>query len=515
MIHNKALPRVTLVALTLLLLAGCVMPDISSLQDVPGIEKIPFLNMGGTATPRPIPDFLADRAVAVMNASSDQDVPALREEALELLRAPEAEGPTSSLQVSSERVATYAADGGRFVDDVRIEDRSILEHDISLAYDLIEILINPNVTGELREPLINALEKIMLVDRMIVETAKRDAEIILKSAKDAGDEVSPVAVNTAQTEVGRVQQAYSSLENAWGQGEIRKGLSVLLPLWDAASAVRSAWFLKYDEDRDEDGIIDLVELQWGSGPFTVDSDGDGLSDAYEINNTVPYTSPGLADTDGDGILDANEDLDLDGVPTGLERDFGTDPLKLDTDGDGIGDIAVASGGSLADSGDRDGDGLSDESEERLGTNPDNVDTDGDGTPDSQEWYRQEFTDEELGLNVVLEGLGDHTETFKAEMMVGAPGFAGNIGAVGNFINLQSGLPVRKVIVSMPYDEANIPGQDEARIRLYRFDDVQGVMVLLDNQSLDPEANRITGESQQLGPIGILYQPIWDAVNPQQ
>jgi hypothetical protein len=40
-------------------------------------------------------------------------------------------------------------------------------------------------------------------------------------------------------------------------------------------------------------------------------------------------------------------------------------------------------------------------------------------------------------------------------------------------------------------------------------------VLLENQTLDPEANRITGESQQLGPIGILYQPIWDAVNPQQ
>ncbi|MGD2058825.1 MAG: hypothetical protein PVI04_08840 [Anaerolineales bacterium] len=491
------------------------MPNIQSLEDVPGIENVPFLNIGGTATPKPVPEFIADRAIAVMNAPAEQDVPALREEVLALLRSPAAESSNASLRISSDRLATYDADGGRFIDDVRIQDRSILEHDVSLAYDLIEVLSDPDLTGEQREPLINALEKIMLVDRMIVETAKRDAEIILKSAKDAGDEVSPVAVNTAQTEVGRVQQAYSSLENAWGQGEIKKGLSVLLPLWDAASAVRSAWFLKYDEDRDEDGVIDLVELQWGSGPFTIDSDGDGLSDAYEINNTVPYTSPGSADTDGDGISDANEDLDLDGVPTGLERDFGTDPLKLDTDGDGIGDLAVASGGSLADSGDRDGDGISDESEERLGTNPDHVDTDGDGTPDGQEWYRQEFTIEELGLNVVLEGLGDHSETFKAEVMVGAPGFAGNIGAVGNFINLQSDLPVRKVIVSMPYDEASIPGQDEARIRLYRFDDVQGVMVLLDNQSLDPEANRITGEAQAFGPVGILYQPIWDAVNPQQ
>jgi hypothetical protein len=240
-----------------------------------------------------------------------------------------------------------------------------------------------------------------------------------------------------------------------------------------------------------------------------------LSDAYEINNTIPYASPGSADTDGDGIPDPQEDLDLDGVPTGLERDFGTDPLKLDTDGDGIGDLAVASGGSLAESGDRDGDGISDESEERLGTNPDHVDTDGDGIPDSQEWHRQEFTVEELGLNVIIEGLGDQSEAFSAEMMVGAPGFAGNIGAVGNFINVQSGMPVRKVIISMPYDETLIPGQDEPRIRLYRYDDVQGLMVLLENQYLDPEANRIKGEAGQLGPIGVLYQPIWDAVNPQQ
>lgn len=515
MIRSKHATRYALAAVVLVLMASCVMPEIQSLEDIPGIENVPFLEIGGTATPRPVPEFIADRAIAVMNTPADQDVPVLREQVLELLRSPQAEGPSPSLQLSSDRLATYAADSGRFVDDVRIPDRSILEHDIALAYDLIRILSDPDISGEQLEPLINALEKVMLVDRMIVEVHKRDAEVILKSAKDAGDEVSPVAVNTAQTEVGRVQQAYSSLENAWGQGEVKKGLSVLLPLWDAADAVRSVWFLKYDEDRDEDGVVDLVELQWGSGPFTIDSDGDGLTDHYEINNTVPFASPGSADTDGDGIPDPQEDLDLDGVPTGLERDFGTDPLKLDTDGDGIGDIAVASGGSLAESGDRDGDGISDESEERLGTNPDHVDTDGDGIPDSQEWHRQEFVVEEMGLTVVLEGLGDQSPSFKAEMMVGAPGFAGNIGAVGNFVNIQTGMPVRKAIISMPYDQTLVPGQDEERIRLYRYDDMQGIMVLLENQNLDPAADRITAEAQQLGPIGVLYQPIWDAVNPQQ
>lgn len=491
------------------------MPDIQSLEGIPSIENIPLLGLGGTPTPRPVPDAIAERVIALMNTPADEDVPALRQQVLEYLRSPEAEGPTAALTLSDEIVARYAADGGRFIDDLRIADRSILLHDIELADDLIQILASPTIEASQSEPLANALERLLLADRLIVETAKQDAEVILKSAKDAGDAVSPVAVNTAQTEVGRVEQAYSGLENAWGQGQVRRGLSELMPLWDAAAAVRSAWILKYDEDRDEDGVIDLEELQWGSGPFTLDSDGDGLSDYYEINNTVPFASPGSADTDGDGVFDSDEDLDLDGVPTGLERDFGTDPLVLDSDGDGIGDLAVASGGSLAESGDRDGDGISDESEERLGTNPDHVDTDGDGTPDSQEWHRQEFNIDELGVSVVLEGLGDHSTTFQTEVMVGAPGFAGNIGAVGNFILFKTGLPVRRAVVSMPFDETLIPGQDEARIRLYRFDEAEGVMVLLENQSLDPEANRITGETQILGPIGVLYQPIWDAVNPQQ
>jgi hypothetical protein len=30
-----------------------------------------------------------------------------------------------------------------------------------------------------------------------------------------------------------------------------------------------------------------------------------------------------------------------------------------------------------------------------------------------------------------------------------------------------------------------------------------------------EANQIRGETTQLGPIGVLYLPIWLAVNPQQ
>ena len=52
-----------------------------------------------------------------------------------------------------------------------------------------------------------------------------------------------------------------------------------------------------------------------------DSDGDGLSDAYEA--WTLGTGPANPDTDGDGL------------PDGAELSLGTDPLGADTDGDGI------------------------------------------------------------------------------------------------------------------------------------------------------------------------------------
>ena len=73
----------------------------------------------------------------------------------------------------------------------------------------------------------------------------------------------------------------------------------------------------YAPDLDEDGISDfddncLSVLNPDQGDFNgdgvgdacSDSDGDGLSDALEVN--VYGTDPGLADTDGDGVSDALE-----------------------------------------------------------------------------------------------------------------------------------------------------------------------------------------------------------------
>ncbi|MEO2151382.1 MAG: calcium-binding protein, partial [Thermococcus sp.] len=74
----------------------------------------------------------------------------------------------------------------------------------------------------------------------------------------------------------------------------------------------------------------VMGQEQGQSTF-VDTDGDGLSDAFELayNETyfgiVYHLSPTNPDTDGDGLKDGDEFL------------VGTSPLLKDTDGDGLWD----------------------------------------------------------------------------------------------------------------------------------------------------------------------------------
>jgi hypothetical protein len=205
-----------------------------------------------------------------------------------------------------------------------------------------------------------------------------------------------------------------------------------------------------DLDSDNDTLSDFVENSIpGLNPYDAngengasgDMDGDGLTNAEEINGTPP-TRADLADTDADGLTDYDEiyvhrsnpgvldenvdglpdgwDTDMDGMPDGWEvdnglspTDDGTEDLLLDTNGDG--DFTNDNDGNLSEGpdGDPDGDGftnleeytyrmgvvvkqviddadgdsLLDADEATLGTDPNNPDTDGDGLPDGWEHDR--------------------------------------------------------------------------------------------------------------------------------
>jgi cell wall-associated NlpC family hydrolase len=126
------------------------------------------------------------------------------------------------------------------------------------------------------------------------------------------------------------------------------------------------------QDSDKDGLTDVLEAKLGLNAHAADSDGDHVSDGYELLKM--RTNAGLADTDKDGLTDS------------LELALRTNPLDPDSDQDGqVDGVTNIRGGRL----DTDKDGVSDVLERILGTNPLSADSDGDGFTDGAE-YRNAF-----------------------------------------------------------------------------------------------------------------------------
>lgn len=127
-------------------------------------------------------------------------------------------------------------------------------------------------------------------------------------------------------------------------------------------------------DSDGDGLTDADEIQThGSDPLDADSDDDGLNDGSEVQGG---TSPVNADTDGDGLDDRAE-----------LQDQGTDPLDADTDRDNLSDgDEISLHGTNPLLADSDEDGLNDDRELQDGTDPNDADSDDDGLSDSAEVF---------------------------------------------------------------------------------------------------------------------------------
>jgi PKD repeat protein len=160
-----------------------------------------------------------------------------------------------------------------------------------------------------------------------------------------------------------------------------------------------------DLDSDEDGITDMVEVEYALNPESQDTDGDGITDFIEWGPAaVPLDSDGDGDldaldtdSDNDGKPDSQEgtgDFDEDGAPDYIDRDDTDGPLG-DQDQDSIDNSTEVTHMMNPNLQDSDGDGLDDGTEfghysEPLDSDGDgaldalDTDSDNDGKPDSQE-----------------------------------------------------------------------------------------------------------------------------------
>ncbi|MDF1521271.1 MAG: hypothetical protein P1P87_00445 [Trueperaceae bacterium] len=108
----------------------------------------------------------------------------------------------------------------------------------------------------------------------------------------------------------------------------QRGWTVRVTRLDGTVEAREVTSDPFTVDTDGDGMTDAEERQYGIDPRNPDTDGDAVTDFDELN--AYYSEPALEDTDGDGLSD--------GLEVGF---FRTSPLLADTDGDQFDDGAEA------------------------------------------------------------------------------------------------------------------------------------------------------------------------------
>lgn len=92
------------------------------------------------------------------------------------------------------------------------------------------------------------------------------------------------------------------------------------------------YIIKYC-DYDNDGLQDSHEKVCGTDYKNQDSDGDNLTDGFEVVES--FTNPNSIDTDENLVNDDLEDFDEDGLNNYTEMTLGTNPYLNDSDEDGV------------------------------------------------------------------------------------------------------------------------------------------------------------------------------------
>lgn len=271
--------------------------------------------------------------------------------------------------------------------------------------------------------------------------------------------------------------------------------------------------LKMDTDSDQDGLTDHEEMTLNTDPLKIDTDGDGLTDSWEVRTL--FSDPLKKDSNETGKTDGEEDSDLDGLSNLKEFELATNPLKEDTDSDGLTDteeLAKKTDPLVADT---DQDGLLDEEEEALGFDSLKRDTDGNGTIDGEEIIAHETlvpeTEKDTYVSPSIEMTGPakdansititNVEGEDAFIDEGIPGY---IGAPYDFHSQDS---FYEAIMNFQYDEAVVTEGFEPAI--YYYNEEAQRLEMLEGQTHDPITNTVTAKVTHFSKYILLNKTKWD------
>ncbi|HJH28743.1 MAG TPA: VWA domain-containing protein, partial [Methanosarcinaceae archaeon] len=251
----------------------------------------------------------------------------------------------------------------------------------------------------------------------------------------------------------------------------------------------------------------FVKSRIGADPFTEDTDDDGLSDYFELMGLGLMTDVKSVDSNNDGIPDADEDPDNDKLSNLQEQTYGTDPLISDTDEDSLEDGFEVNLGMDPLTNDTDGDGLEDDSELRLGTDPLNPDTDGDEIPDGDEIYISTNSDDDLGVEVSITGVGDLAKELKIND-INSEIFTNISCLVGPVIDFNLDDSFESAQITLPYDPSKV--DDPSQLSIFYFDETLGTFVEIES-TIDPVNHKVTGSTSHFSTFAIFYVPNWNAI----
>ncbi|MBM7584621.1 uncharacterized protein (TIGR03034 family) [Bacillus pakistanensis] len=274
-------------------------------------------------------------------------------------------------------------------------------------------------------------------------------------------------------------------------------------------------FFESTSDTDGDTITDGIEFQEGMNPFIMDSDGDGLKDNIEYENKSSI-SPTKYDTDLNLISDADEDIDGDGLNNKDEQDYQTSLIKKDSDQDGLTDgFEVQQFDSLPYADDTDGDGLSDGDEFALKTDPNDADSDNDEITDSQELHEQSIRkslnqpDQSAitSVEVSFSATDNIHKTTRVTTNKGNIKKANLYGLIGSPVRIITQSEFDKASITFTYDEAQLGDTLEDDLALIWYNEDEEMFESLD-AVLDTSKNTLSIETAQLSEYMMVDKKKW-------
>lgn len=290
---------------------------------------------------------------------------------------------------------------------------------------------------------------------------------------------------------------------------------------DLSSFTVYAYTTDVDETLDSDGdqLSNIDEIKIGTNPYQEDTDGDNLSDYLEIVHLG--LNPLKMDTDDNGVMDGEEDTDEDGLINLLEIKMGLEPWNQDTDYDGFADgeeVNKYHTNPLKE--DTDGDTLLDGVETKLGFSPIKQDTDGNGIRDDKEMKMQkveeEITDDNENdgairkVDVKLNVTGYAEENTEIENVYGEDMLSSEVeGLVGVPVNVTSSGNFGQATITFHYDKNKLGDTSEDDLAIMWYDKENDDYVIYDEESvLDKSKGTISYTTTHFSTYLVVNKKKW-------